>query len=178
MMKLNLDVCLRLPEEEYDSFLKLLDSGIGNNADSIRNSAGITLTDCMNDSMLGKYVPEYIPEGMKLQYAYIYYYLDNDTGNKLYTKGIDIAFEDRENPAVYYGITATWAKEYGRNGWAGTVISSDELSLDTIEKYMDEEEKMINLGVLMEDVHVIFSSRGLGSEDILKILFKNFSGKN
>lgn len=59
MMKLNLDVCLRLPEEEYDSFLKLLDSGIGNNADSIRNSAGITLTDCMNDSMLGKYVPEY-----------------------------------------------------------------------------------------------------------------------
>lgn len=54
-----LDVCLRLPEEEYDSFLKLLDSGIGNNADSIRNSAGITLTDCMNDSMLGKYVPEY-----------------------------------------------------------------------------------------------------------------------
>lgn len=43
---------------------------------------------------------------------------------------------------------------------------------------MDEEEKMINLGVLMEDVHVIFSSRGLGSEDILKILFKNFSGKN
>ena len=39
---------------------------------------------------------------------------------------------------------------------------------------MDEEEKMINLGVLMEDVHVIFSSRGLGSEDILKILFKIF----
>ena len=61
----------------------------------------------------------------------------------------------------------TWAEEYGRNGWAGTVISSDELSLDTIEKYMDDEEKMINLGVLMEDVHVIFSSRGLGSEDIL-----------
>ena len=49
---------------------------------------------------------------------------------------------------------------------------------------MDEEEKMINLGVRMEDVHVIFSSLKTEggvykcSEDILKILFKNFSGKN
>ena len=110
---------------------------------------------------------------MRLQHTEIFYYIDRETGEKLGTKEIHLEFEDEYDPAVYYGIDITWAKEYGKNGWSGKVVDDDALDLGAIKRYADIENKWVNIGIRRGDVLVILSARGMESEELLIILKKN-----
>lgn len=174
-----LDVCVQIPAEYYDPLVALMDGRVGSEVDSAPDSMGTTVEDCKNDPELGAYVPNHVPEDMRLEQAHIYYYLDQKTGDETGTKEIYLYYVGLTNPDQSYTITITWADEYGENGWAGPMVDSADLDLDTILEHLETEVPegyspsrypVIDIGVWHEDVSVVISARAVDPENVLLIM--------
>lgn len=171
-------VCVKISDEVYDALTDLLSAREGARTDHVPWYLNISLDRCIEDPELGSYVPTYVPQSMMLEQASVYYYLDPETGDETGTKEILISYSEAENPAIYYGITISWADEYGDNGWAGPMIHETELSLGVIEEHMEYTSKVtgepreynrIDIGVWYGDIYVALGGAGLDAEEVLNI---------
>ena len=112
-----LGVCVQVQEKSYNNLLEVLENHTGA-APVDFHSIGKTVEDCVNDPELGKYVPSYTPDNMKVERVEILYYLDSETAKETGTKELTIEYSDGDDAAKWYAITVTWASEYGKK-WLG-----------------------------------------------------------
>ena len=133
----------------------------------------------MNDPELGKYVPSYAPDNMKVERVEILYYLDSETAKEMGTKEITIEYSDNDDSSKWYAITVTWASEYGKNGWAGTMVDASELKEDNVSEYIRKTApngnsisygSRIELGIWYGDVSIVLSGVDLDAETSYQIL--------
>lgn len=174
-----MNVCVQVPEESYDRLIEVLRSYRSASPAEVPKYRR-TLEDCAGDPELGRYIPAYAPDNMTVQSANILYYLEPEHAGKTGTKEIRLEYCAADASRPYYGITVTWAAEYGRNGWAGPMLKESELSLEKISEYIqtknsgDEElpvdQYRLGLGVWHDNVSVVISARGLDAETIYRIL--------
>lgn len=173
-----LALCIQIPKENYNTLLNLLDNHTDATMVEVTESIGPTFEDCLNNAELGRYVPTYAPEDIPFTSASIYYNLDSQTANEIGTKEIRLYYDSLENSHYYYSITITWADEYGKNGWAGPMIDSADLNVESISEYLKTEtpkgnplpEGRINVGVWYDDVSVVISARNIDAETAYEIL--------
>ena len=173
-----LGVCVQVQEESYNNLLEILESHTGA-VPVDYHSGGKTLEDCMNDPELGKYVPSYAPDNMKVERVEILYYLVSETAKETGTKEITIEYSDNDDSSKWYAITVTWASEYGKNGWAGPMVDASELKEDNVSEYIRKTApngnsisygSRIELGIWYGDVSIVLSGVNLDAETSYQIL--------
>lgn len=173
-----LGVCVQVQKESYSNLLEILESHTGA-VPVDYHSGGKTLEDCMNDPELGKYVPSYAPDNMKVEQVEILYYLDSETAKETGTKEITIEYSDNDDSSKWYAITVTWASEYGKNGWAGPMVDASELKEDNVSEYIRKTApngnsisygSSIDLGIWYGDVSIVLSGVDLDAETSYQIL--------
>ena len=173
-----LGVCVQVQKESYSNLLEILESHTGA-VPVDYHSGGKTLEDCMNDPELGKYVPSYAPDNMKVERVEILYYLDSETAKETGTKEITIEYSDNDDSSKWYAITVTWASEYGKNGWAGPMVDASELKEDNVSEYIRKTApngnsisygSRIELGIWYGDVSIVLSGVDLDAETSYQIL--------
>ena len=173
-----LGVCVQVQKESYSNLLEILESHTGA-VPVDYHSGGKTLEDCMNDPELGKYVPSYAPDNMKVERVEILYYLDSETAKETGTKEITIEYSDNDDSSKWYAITVTWASEYGENGWAGPMVDASELKEDNVSEYIRKTApngnsisygSRIELGIWYGDVSIVLSGVDLDAETSYQIL--------
>lgn len=165
-----LDVCVQLPETLYKDILSAFGTLEGTAVQYTPGYTGVTIEECKTDPELGTYVPEIWPEEMSLQWASIYYDLDTETAKATGTQNIDITYVNDADSVVYLWVQIGWMQDYGENGYAGPVIEASQLSLETVEEYMQYERdySQFDLGIQYEEALVVISGCGIPAQQILQ----------
>lgn len=160
-----LDVCVKLSDEKFERLTDLFANQTEWTAFETPDDS-ITFEDCISDIYLGAYVPQYVPDDLMFNRAYISYYLDAETAKETKTKDITIEYN-------HYSATITWSDEYGENGWAGPMLNPEEVSVAAVEDAISQykhREGDISIGVWYGDVSIVVSSSGLNTETVCRIL--------
>ena len=167
-----MEVCVQIPEELYGDLLDLFTKERGH---KIQYETGYglwkTLEECEADPELGSFVPQYIPERFVIENAYIHYYLDKETGEKTGTQIVDISWNDAEISQNWLWIQLTWMKEYGSDGWEGTVVDAAQLTQELVDENIEKEEGWLrSMGITYGDVMVRIGGSGVSAEEVYEIL--------
>ena len=174
-----LDVCIQVPEDVMKEVLSLAGSGERIPTEELpAQSWRRTVEECREDPVFGKYVPDYIPEGIQAVSAAILYSIDPETAEETGTNSISIEYCDEENPHIYYSVQLWNSSDYGKNGYAGPLLQEDDLKDEALENAMvrvdakgrEKEYPWLDMAVVYEDKMVLLSARGLETADCLKVL--------
>ena len=160
---------VQLQKDSYNDLLEVLENHTGAVPVEYR-SGEKTAEDCVNDPELGKYVPSYAPDDMKVKWAEILYYLDPETAKETGTKELTIEYSDGDDETKYYAVTVTWTSEYGKNSWAVPMIDASELKEDSVSKKGDSFNGIIELGIRYGDVSVVLTGSNIDTETAYQIL--------
>ena len=172
-------VFLKMETEACERFVALLDTGeAGIPAKKMENS--ITYDDCLKDATLGSYVPRFIPDGMQISFAGIYYYIDRESAGVGNAKRIYIEFFDANDVNRYYSITVLDA-EFDAEAYEEahcTVYGAESFTLEDTAQSMQTldsqgnalEKKRLELGVRIGNIIVILSAKGLDEQEGYSIL--------
>lgn len=163
-------VFLKMETEACERFVALLDTGEAG-IPAKKTDSSVTYDDCLSDAALGGYVPRFIPDGMQVSIAGIFYYIEGETAEVGNTKGIYIEFFDASDVNRYYSITVLDADAY--EGPHCTIYEAESLTIENILQSMQTtdtqgntlEKPRLELGVRVGNIIVILSANGIDEQE-------------
>ena len=168
-------VFLKMETESCERFVALLDAGEAG-IPAKKTDSSVTYDDCLSDAALGGYVPRFIPDGMQVNFAGIYYYVERESAEVGNAKRIYIEFFDAADVNRYYSITVLDAEAYEETNC--TLYGAESFTLEDIAQgthTLDSqgntfEKTRFELGVRTGNVIVILSAKGLDEKEGYSIL--------
>lgn len=136
------EVCIKVNETEFNEFIALLDSGADAVSAEAAQGAYRSVDECLADPLFGSYIPAYVPEGMSYERGTIYYEIESKTGHILRTREVNLSYSSERDPDTglsdaEYTITIASVEDYGDIGWAGTLLTPEELTPEKAAQFVD-----------------------------------------
>lgn len=166
-------VCVKISEDTFNELISSFNRNENSTPVTPKETLNTDLSDCKADSDFGKYIPSFIPDGLKFSEARIMYRLDEKTADEIGTDNISIFFKNETEQSKYYYLDFIRADDYGKNGWMGGVIDSADLNRQSISEYFSKTKDNIingNFGVRFDDIIVVISSVGIDSDTVYEVL--------
>ena len=178
-------VFLKMDTEACERFIALLDNGEAG-IPAKKMDVSVTYDDCLSDATLGGYVPRFIPDGMQVSFAGIYYYIKRETAEVGNAKRIYIEFFDASDVNRYYSITVLDAETYEEEAYEEEAYEEQHRAMYKAESFTLEdaaqgvqildsqgnalERSRLELGVRIGNIIVILSAKGLDAQEGYSIL--------
>lgn len=168
-------VFLKMETESCERFVALLDAGEAG-IPAKKTDSSVTYDDCLSDAALGGYVPRFIPDGMQVNFAGIYYYVERESAEVGNAKRIYIEFFDAADVNRYYSITVLDAKAHEEPHC--TIYEAESFTLEDAAQSVQMldsqgntlEKNRLELGVRIGNIIVILSAKGLDGQEGYSIL--------
>ena len=171
-------VCIQVDEQAFQNLITLFDRGTDSVPAELNQGIYRTMDECRDDPYFGAYIPTYIPENMSFEHATIRYEIEPQTGNILRTEEASLTYRSEEDSVQYY-ISIADVDDYGDIGWAGTLLTPDELTPEAIDPFVSDslgingtikDRQHITFGVQFGDVIVVLSAYGLAPTESYRIM--------
>lgn len=169
---------IELDEAKLRSFLEAMENGEGEPVENTAQLRGMKLEDAVLEPTYGRFIPDYIPDGVRFEYCIGKYDVERKTGRTIGIKRLDLSYEYAPGSQVigyinmYIGdLEAVYAMQEYEDPSRRCDVRLEELTADSFVSQTDDPEYHIWRAVVYSgEVSIDITAENVDREELVKFI--------